>query len=73
MLRMVERAIILEDLPKQDKKAFRLIVAADERQMVDPVQRFNGMLWLALGMLGGGLALAAVIHVLVALAPLHST
>jgi len=71
MLSLVERAVILEDLPNLGKQAFRLIVAADERQIRDPVQRFNGMLWLALGMLGGGLALAAVIHVLIALAPLR--
>ena len=71
MLSMVERVVILEDLPNQGKAMLRLIVAADERQMSDPVERFNGMLWLALGMLGGGLALAAIIHVLIALAPLR--
>jgi signal transduction histidine kinase len=71
MLGMVERVIHLEDIPDQARRTFRLIVAADERQMLEPVNGFNGMLWLALGMLGGGLALAAVIQVLIALAPLR--
>lgn len=70
MLGMVERIVILEDAPDQPGSTFRLVIAADERQMLEPVQRFNGMLWLALGLLGGGLALAAVIQVLIALAPL---
>lgn len=50
--------------------SFRLVVAADEQQMSAPVERFSGMLWLALGLLGLGLALAAVIQVWVGLAPL---
>ena len=70
MLGMVERMILIDEIPDQGRKTFRLIVAADERQMLEPIRRFNGMLWLALGMLGGGLALAAVIQVLIALAPL---
>jgi signal transduction histidine kinase len=36
------------------------------------VARFNGMMWLALGMLAAGLILAAVMQVLVGLAPLRS-
>lgn len=71
MLGMVERVVSLEDAPDQAETRFRLIVAADERQMLEPVERFNGMLWLALGLLGGGLALVAVIQVLIALAPLR--
>lgn len=71
MLGLVERVIILEDTPEQAAKAFRLVVAADERQMREPVERFSGMLWLALGLLGGGLALVAVIQVLIALLPLR--
>ena len=71
MLGMVERVIVIDEIPDQGRKTFRLIVAADERQMFEPIRRFNGMLWLALGMLGGGLALAAVIQVLIALAPLR--
>ena len=70
-LGMVERLVSLEDSTDQDKMRFHLIVAADERQMLEPVERFNGMLWLALGLLGGGLALVAVIQVLIALVPLR--
>ncbi len=71
-LGMVERVVILEDgTPARAERRFRLIVAADERQMLEPVERFNGMLWLTLGLLGGGLALVAVIQVLIALVPLR--
>ena len=70
MLGMVERVILIDEIPDQGRKTFRLIVAADERQMLEPAKRFNGMLWLTLGMLGAGLALVAVIQVLIALAPL---
>jgi len=71
-LGMVERVVSLEDPPPGQAEArFRLIVAADERQMLEPVERFNGMLWLTLGLLGGGLALVAVIQVLIALVPLR--
>ncbi|QAU35071.1 sensor histidine kinase [Janthinobacterium sp. 17J80-10] len=48
----------------------RLIVAADEALMDAPAQRFGGMLWLALGILGAGLAVTAVVQVAVGLAPL---
>ena len=71
MLGMVERVVILDEFPGQAGNVFRLIVAADERQMSEPIERFNGMLWLALGVLGGGLALVAVIQVVTALAPLR--
>ncbi len=71
MLGAVERVVMLDEVPEQPGRTFRLIVAAEERQMVEPVERFNGMLWLALGLLGGGLALVAVIQVLIALAPLR--
>ena len=70
-LGIVERVVTLDDFPDQTRKSFRLIVGADERQMVEPVEDFNGMLWLALGLLGGGLALAAVVQVLIALVPLR--
>ncbi len=50
--------------------SFRLVVAGDERQMRAPIERFSGMLWLALGLLGLGLGLAAVVQVWVGLAPL---
>ena len=50
--------------------SFRLVVAADEQQLGAPIERFSGLLWLALGLLGLGLGLAAVIQVWVGLAPL---
>lgn len=71
MLGLVERVVIVEDAPDHSGKAFRLVIAADERQLVEPVEHFNGMLWLALGLLGGGLALVAIMQVLIALAPLR--
>lgn len=39
--------------------------------MSDPVSRFSGALWLALGALGAGLVIAAMVQVFVGLAPLH--
>ena len=39
--------------------------------MIEPVARFNKELWLALGVLGLGLALAALVQVFVGLAPLR--
>ena len=70
LLGVLERVVMLEAAAGEKGKVFRLVVAADESQMVEPVERFNGMLWLALGLLGAGLALAAVTQVLVAMAPL---
>lgn len=67
---VVERVVILDELPNLASATFRVAVAADERQMTEPVARFNGMLWLALGLLGSALALVAVIQVVIALAPL---
>lgn len=61
----VERTVLVEDVP------LRLIVAADERLMQEPVARFNGALWLSLGGLGAGLAVAALLQVVVGLAPLR--
>lgn len=66
MLSLIERRVEIDTLP------LRLIVAADENLMIEPVARFNGELWLALGILGLGLALAALVQVFVGLAPLHS-
>lgn len=71
MLGMVERVVTLADAPDQTGKTFRLIVAGDEHQMAEPIEHFNQMLWLALGLLGSGLALSAVIQVLIALLPLR--
>ncbi|MDP2109239.1 MAG: sensor histidine kinase [Thiobacillus sp.] len=65
MLGMVERSVRIDELP------LRLIVAADEGLMIEPVARFNKELWLALGVLGLGLALAALVQVFIGLAPLR--
>lgn len=65
MLGMVERSVRIGALP------LRLIVAADEGLMIEPAARFNKELWLALGVLGLGLALAALVQVFVGLAPLR--
>lgn len=65
-LGMAERSLSLDEQP------LRLIVAADEALMVEPVGRFKRELWLALAILGLGLALAAGVQVLVGLAPLRS-
>jgi signal transduction histidine kinase len=64
-LGIVERSVRIDALP------LRLIVAADEGLMIEPVERFNKELWLALGVLGLGLALAALVQVFVGLAPLR--
>jgi len=66
MLGMVERSVRIDALP------LRLIVAADEGLMIEPVAHFNKELWLALGVLGLGLALAALVQVFVGLAPLQT-
>ncbi len=65
MLGAVERVVRLDDV------SLRLIVAADEKLLIEPVARFDGVLWLTLGALGGGLAIAALMQVLVGLAPLR--
>jgi signal transduction histidine kinase len=67
-LGLVERRVLPEDHPEQP---LRLIVAADERLMIEPVARFRGALWLALGALGLGLMIAAITQVVVGLAPLR--
>jgi signal transduction histidine kinase len=78
-LGVIERVVMIEEASEVSAasypsdpggRAFRLVVAADERQMAEPIEHFNGMLWLALGLLGGGLAVVAVIQVRIALAPL---
>ena len=70
-LSVVERVVTIDEGPGAGGATFRLAVAADERQMVEPIDRFNGMLWLALGLLGAGLALVAVVQVMIALLPLR--
>lgn len=66
VLRVAERSVMI------DSHHLRLIVAADERQMAEPVANFKGQLWLALGILGAGLTLAALMQVIIGLAPLKS-
>ncbi len=56
---------------KRTAGAFRLIVAADETLMLEPARRFDGALWLALGILAAGLVVAALVQVFVGLAPLR--
>ena len=65
VLGVVERTVRIDDV------ALRLVAAADEKLMLEPVARFNGALWLALGVLGLGLALAALLQVVFGLAPLR--
>ena len=72
MLGTVERSVRLEDAILGRPRTFRLIAAASERFMAEPVARFNGLLWLALGVLAAGLMLAAVVQVVVGLAPLRT-
>ncbi len=64
-LAMAERTIRL------DAQSLRLIVAANATLMQEAIARFQGMLWLALSALGGGLVLAAGVQVYVGLAPLR--
>jgi len=64
----VERMVFAAGRPQQP---LRLIIAADEALMNEPVERFGGTLWLALGILGAGLIVTAVLQVAVGLAPLR--
>lgn len=71
MLGMVERSVRIDDTPDGKPRSFRLIAAADEALMSEPVARFSGALWLALGVLGVGLVVAALVQVFIGLAPLR--
>jgi signal transduction histidine kinase len=71
MLGMVERSVRIEEAADGQVRTFRLIAAADESLMAEPVARFNGALWLALGLLGVGLVVAALVQVFIGLAPLE--
>lgn len=71
MLGMVERSVRIDDAPDGNAGNFRLIAAADEALMTEPIERFSGALWLALGLLGTGLFIAALVQVVVGLAPLR--
>jgi signal transduction histidine kinase len=66
-LQVLERSIYPAQRPETP---LRLVVAADERGMLEPVRRFRGTLWVALGLLAIGLVSAAVMQVVVGLAPL---
>ncbi len=66
-LRMIERVLRPAEQPE---RPLRLVVAADERHLTQPVERFNGMLAAALALLGAGLAAAAVAQVWIGLRPL---
>ncbi len=70
-LGMVERTIRMDDAADGKVRRFRLIAAADEAQMNGPVARFQGTLWLALGVLAVGLTIAALMQVGVGLSPLR--
>jgi signal transduction histidine kinase len=62
--RLVERSVRFEAAGELASAArWRLIVAADERLIVEPVARFSGALWLALGLLGCGLVIAVLVQV----------
>lgn len=71
-LSVVERSVRIDDGLDGKPHTLRLLVAADADLMTDPVSRFNGALWLALGVLGAGLVLAAVVQVSVGLFPLRA-
>ncbi|MEF8711712.1 MAG: sensor histidine kinase [Candidatus Accumulibacter propinquus] len=71
MLGMGERSVRIDDIPDGKPRSFRLIVAADESLMSEPVARFSDALWVALGVLGMGLVVAALVQVFVGLAPLR--
>ena len=70
-LGMVERSVHIEETPDGKPRSFRLIAAADESLMTEPIASFSGTLWLALGVLGIGLVVAALVQVFVGLAPLR--
>jgi signal transduction histidine kinase len=67
-LTVLERGVYPAESPE---RPLRLIVAADERAMLEPVAQFRGTMWLALGLLGLGLIAAAVMQVMIGLAPLE--
>lgn len=65
---MMERVVRPAESPD---RPLRLIVAADERGMTDPVREFVGLLIVALGVLAAGLVVAVGLQVSVGLAPLQ--
>lgn len=72
MLGMVERTVRVDENPEGQPQTFRLIAAANESFMLEPVADFSGALWLALGVLAAGLSFAALVQVFIGLAPLRT-
>ena len=70
MLGMVERSVQIASADGKTR-TFRLIAAANEALMSEPIARFSSTLWLALGVLAAGLIVAALVQVLIGLAPLR--
>ena len=66
-LRMIEQVLRPAEQPEL---ALRVIVAANEALVVEPVARFNRLLAIALALLAAGLAVAALVQVRVGLRPL---
>ena len=66
-LRMIEQVLRPAEQPQA---ALRLIVAADEGLIGEPVARFTRLLVLGLGLLGAGLVAAALVQVRIGLRPL---
>lgn len=64
-LGVLERTVRIDEVP------LRVLAAADVRLLSEPVERFNGVLWLALGALAVGLTIAALLQVFVGLSPLR--
>jgi len=66
-LLMIERVVHPAEHPRQ---GWRLVVAADEALLAEPLRRFNRQLVIALVILAIGLSAAAVMQVVVGLRPL---
>lgn len=64
---LLEQLVYPAEAPEQ---SLRLMVAADENLVREPVARFNGILIIVLVILGGGLTTAAVMQVVIGLRPL---
>lgn len=70
-LRMIEQSLYLAEQPAAyPEQTLRLIVAADEKLLAEPVDRLRGLLLIALSLLAAGLILAAIIQVVAGLRPL---
>ena len=66
-LRLIEQMLYPAEQPEM---TLRVIVAANAALVEEPVARFNRLLAIALGVLAGGLVLAALVQVRVGLRPL---